>query len=143
MKYKRIKLLALGVLATVAMSTTSVFATTNTNISASNASKAINTKAIVASSGTIQPEFVDWTTPAYVIIQRGGVIQIGDEGQAVKDVQLLLVGKGWLSNSDIDGIFGAKTKTAVINFQNAINAADHAGLSVDGVVGSKTWSYLL
>lgn len=37
---------------------------------------------------------------------------------------------------NVDGIFGAKTEVAVINFQKS------NGLSVDGIVGPKTWSAL-
>jgi GH25 family lysozyme M1 (1,4-beta-N-acetylmuramidase) len=55
----------------------------------------------------------------------------GDEGQQVKALQKLL---GWLT---IDGIFGEKTETAVMEFQAANN------LTVDGIVGSNTWGKLL
>lgn len=40
------------------------------------------------------------------------------------------------SNLTVDGIYGPKTASAVINFQNA------AGLVADGIVGSKTWTAL-
>lgn len=54
----------------------------------------------------------------------------GSVGADVKTLQTLL---GVVS----DGIFGPKTKTAVTTFQKANN------LSVDGIVGSKTWAVLL
>lgn len=37
---------------------------------------------------------------------------------------------------EVDGIFGPKTKTAVVTFQHC------AGLPVDGIVGPQTWSAL-
>jgi len=36
----------------------------------------------------------------------------------------------------VDGIFGSKTKTAVLAFQNA------NGLGTDGIVGPLTWAKL-
>ena len=40
-------------------------------------------------------------------------------------------------NLKIDGIFGINTEKAVKKFQNNRN------LKVDGIVGKKTWSYLI
>lgn len=56
-------------------------------------------------------------------------IRIGSVGEDVKILQTQL---GIL----VDGVFGAKTETAVKDFQKS------NGLSVDGVVGAKTWSKL-
>ena len=55
----------------------------------------------------------------------------GDQGQQVKVLQKLLGGVA------IDGIFGANTKAAVEAYQRQYK------LSVDGVVGPKTWDKLL
>ena len=58
----------------------------------------------------------------------------GDRGDAVKILQTWLCDKGY--TVVIDGIFGDETYEAVKAYQ-----ADH-GLTVDGVVGPKTWSAL-
>ena len=67
------------------------------------------------------------TTPA--------TISEGATGPTVRWLQYLLV-RRTLSDSQIDGIFGPVTKTAVEQFQ----AGDH--LAVDGIVGPLTWSAL-
>lgn len=36
----------------------------------------------------------------------------------------------------VDGVFGTKTKTLTMEFQNYVN------INADGVIGSKTWPYL-
>jgi peptidoglycan hydrolase-like protein with peptidoglycan-binding domain len=55
----------------------------------------------------------------------------GDSGSAVKEVQELLVKKGF-DPGPADGVFGSKTKAAVIKFQQANK------LVADGIVGAKT-----
>lgn len=57
-------------------------------------------------------------------------------GDDVKWVQAWLVQKGFLKKSDIDGIFGQITDSAVRKFQKS------AGITVDGIVGSVTIKYL-
>ncbi len=61
-------------------------------------------------------------------------LKLGDNGQAVRDVQerLNLVGL----NLKIDGDFGSKTEEAVVFFQKSCL------LSGDGIVGPKTWEVL-
>lgn len=59
----------------------------------------------------------------------------GSTGEAVRNMQSFLTYKGY--SLIIDGIFGIKTYEAVKAFQ-----AEHE-LTVDGIVGSKTWSKLL
>ncbi len=62
-------------------------------------------------------------------------IKEGSKGDAVKNAQNLLNKKG---NYGLvaDGVFGAKTKAAVIDFQKK------NGLTADGIVGPKTWAKL-
>jgi peptidoglycan hydrolase-like protein with peptidoglycan-binding domain len=67
------------------------------------------------------------TTPA--------TISEGATGPTVRWLQYLLV-RRTLSDSQIDGIFGPVTKSAVEQFQHD----DH--LAVDGIVGRATWSAL-
>lgn len=62
----------------------------------------------------------------------------GSEGAQVKTVQRLLIAMGYSCGScGADGEFGSGTLDAVKSFQKA------KGLSVDGIVGSKTWSALI
>lgn len=71
------------------------------------------------------------TTPA-----NRPVLRLGSSGPAVRELQELLRDAGH-SPGTIDGLFGSGTETAVRAFQSA------NGLTVDGVVGSATWSALL
>lgn len=57
------------------------------------------------------------------------VLEYGDEGAAVREVQQIL-------GITVDGIYGRGTETAVKNFQR-----EH-GLTVDGIVGPRTWAAL-
>ena len=57
-------------------------------------------------------------------------LELGDNGEAVKSIQNLLISKGYKLVAD--GDFGNNTKNAVIDFQSK------NGLVADGVVGSKT-----
>lgn len=72
-----------------------------------------------------QPEEV---TPTYLTIRRGS------KGDAVKVAQTYLNTYGF--NLKVDGIFGALTESATLEFQAKNN------LIPDGVIGRKTWSAL-
>jgi len=58
-------------------------------------------------------------------------LKVGSTGSTVKTMQQKLINWGYLSGK-ADGIFGAKTKAAVILFQR------RNGLAADGIVGTKT-----
>ena len=61
-----------------------------------------------------------------------------DVSEAVRSMQLLLIGRGYSCGScGADGDFGTCTKLAVWAFQRA------HGLTVDGVAGANTWSRLI
>lgn len=62
-------------------------------------------------------------------------VSYGSRGDAVRKLQELLNALGYDCGS-VDGIFGSKTKAAVLAFQKA------NGLSVDGIVGPLTWAKL-
>lgn len=64
-------------------------------------------------------------------------LKIGSEGFVVKVLQCILNSAGASPALTIDGIFGPKTKTAAMAFQES-----HA-LVKDGIVGPKTWAALL
>jgi peptidoglycan hydrolase-like protein with peptidoglycan-binding domain len=67
---------------------------------------------------------------------RRPVLRLGSEGQDVADVQAMLTLLGFY-RGPIDGRFGDTTTIAVATFQQA------AGITVDGIVGNRTWSRLL
>ncbi len=64
-------------------------------------------------------------------IADGAVLKQGSRGDTVKAMQTKLINWGYLTGR-ADGIFGAKTKAAVISFQR------RNGLTADGIVGTKT-----
>ena len=67
------------------------------------------------------------------------VLEKGSKGDDVLALQILLKGHGCNGNmaKKLDGIFGKNTKGAVELFQKK------HGLTVDGIVGEKTWAKLL
>lgn len=66
------------------------------------------------------------------------VLQKGSKGSDVKSLQLLLIGYGYsCGKAGADGDFGTGTNSAVKKYQKA------KGLTVDGIVGEKTWKKLL
>lgn len=65
-------------------------------------------------------------------------LQKGSKGKQVKTLQCILVGYGYEIGTDpIDGDFGAKTEAGVRKYQ------ENNGLTIDGIVGVKTWTRLL
>lgn len=66
------------------------------------------------------------------------VLKKGSKGDAVKALQILLIGRGHsCGSSGADGDFGSGTDKAVKAYQKA------NGLTVDGSVGATTWAKLL
>jgi len=68
------------------------------------------------------------------------MLQKGSRGDAVKTLQILLIGTepGYsCGRYGVDGDFGSATDSAVRIFQKA------RGLEVDGIVGPATWAKLL
>ena len=63
-------------------------------------------------------------------------IKSGSKGEQVKTAQRLLNALGY-SCGTVDGIFGAKTVSAVKKFQTAKK------LTADGIIGANTWNKLL
>ena len=66
---------------------------------------------------------------------RSQVLRIGSQGQTVRELQTLLKKAGVYSGA-IDGVFGRQTQASVMKLQQSKK------LSVDGVVGAKTWAVL-
>jgi putative chitinase len=72
-----------------------------------------------------------------VALNEGGntiVLHRGSTGDAVRELQELLIAKGF--DISIDSDFGPATELAVRMFQK------NQGLDVDGIVGRKTWALL-
>ncbi len=63
------------------------------------------------------------------------LLQMGSEGEAVSELQAALKLLGYY-DGEVDGVYRESTATAVAEFQAA------AGLSADGIVGSRTWNRL-
>lgn len=70
---------------------------------------------------------VSWTASGHIGLPPDGIVTEGEKNNYVKAIQAILGGLF------VDGIFGAKTKQAVKDFQ-----AKH-GLKQDGIVGKNTW----
>lgn len=64
-------------------------------------------------------------------VAEAAVLKQGSTGATVKTMQTKLINWGYLTGK-ADGIFGAKTKAAVVKFQR------NNGLTADGIVGTKT-----
>ncbi len=65
------------------------------------------------------------------------ILQVGDRGEAVLDLQLRLVALGLVGEPDDPGEFGTGTEVAVRRFQG------DRGLRVDGQIGHHTWASLV
>lgn len=83
--------------------------------------------------GTIEAVTINKSTHDDYVLTA--VLKQGSQGELVKAVQTKLKRWGYY-NGSVDGIYGAKTKAAVIYFQKK------NGLSADGVVGKKTLAAL-
>ena len=70
------------------------------------------------------------------------LLKKGDKGPEVKEVQTLLMDKGYLTDEEINGIFGNETLRAVRMFQSQNLDQQGQPLTVDGKVGELTWSSL-
>ncbi len=68
--------------------------------------------------------------------QNAPLLKMGSRGQAVKDIQAFLE-KQKLYNGPTDGVYGLKTRSAVMSFQRSHK------LTADGVLGQKTWSSMI
>lgn len=78
-----------------------------------------------------QPEPVPETKPT---------IKRGSKGPYVVECQTDLITLGYdVGSTGTDGIFGAKTESAVKAFQKAHDGPDGRALKVDGIVGQDTW----
>lgn len=65
-------------------------------------------------------------------------LELGNEGEDVRSLQILLIGRGYSCGLyGANGVFGEETRDALIRFQTA------AGLTADGIADRNTWAALL
>lgn len=87
-------------------------------------------------------DYVGYVHRTYLIMTKAStaavnMLKVGMEGQEVKRLQTELNDRGFLTRNDVTGVFGAKTRKAVEEFQKACSLA-----SADGVAGAETLSAL-
>lgn len=83
-----------------------------------------------------EQDAVEEAAPKGSVVKTMKTLRKGDRGTQVKVLQWLL-GQNGHDAGTVDGIFGTKTLAAVQAYQKA------KGLTVDGIVGAKTWEQLL
>ncbi|GAA1534014.1 hypothetical protein GCM10009730_49050 [Streptomyces albidochromogenes] len=91
----------------------------------------------VAASAVAPVPLVEPGAPAFCGYYDGGTTtRRGQSGAPVREVQCLI--NHWSGGQPlaVDGIFGARTESWVVHFQ------DVKGLRVDGIVGPQTWAAL-
>ena len=87
--------------------------------------------AVLLSFGTVALRGFTAQSGAPVVAKFAATYKQGSSGSVVKTIQQKLKNWGYYKGS-VDGIYGAKTKAAVVSFQKK------NGLTADGVVGNKT-----
>lgn len=78
----------------------------------------------------------DYAKTTTVNVTSKPILKQGDRGDWVKVAQARLVVNGLLTESDIDGDFGPKTKKAVLRYQAMKN------IKTSGVIDGDTWAKL-
>ncbi|PJI10290.1 hypothetical protein CUB90_03930 [Clostridium sp. CT7] len=131
------KVLCLGIVSSILISSTAFAATNNTKQINTTSTKV--TTQVPSKSVTLLKLRDSWDyRTVNQIIADGGTLHEGDVGSGVELVQICLSHAGYLPNvhTSIDGVFRDETDKAVRNFQS------NNGLSVDGVVDQNTWNVL-
>ncbi|MBD1910104.1 MULTISPECIES: peptidoglycan-binding protein [unclassified Leptolyngbya] len=85
----------------------------------------------LTADGVVGPSTWAALQPASSDTANDNLLQVGDSGIAISDLQSRLSSLGYYQGA-IDGVFGSLTEAAVIAFQQA------QGLNPDGVVGAST-----
>lgn len=70
-----------------------------------------------------------------IVLGDDTLTKLGDQNATVSNIQNILSTNGYPTGG-VDGIFGEKTRQAVIAFQSS------QGLQADGIVGPQTWAAL-
>ena len=88
--------------------------------------------------GLQDPQESQEAAPGATVTVELPVLRLGDTGETVKALQMLLVGNGYnLGVWGVDGAYGENTEHAVTCFQ------EDMVLAADGIVGAQTWAKLL
>ncbi|MCL5073860.1 MAG: peptidoglycan-binding protein [Actinobacteria bacterium] len=65
-------------------------------------------------------------------------VKPGSKNEETRAIQQIMIDEGYdLGSYGADGIYGAKTKEAILKWQT------DNGLKVDGIVGRETWQWIL
>lgn len=119
--------------ATTTTTTTTIPATTTTTVPATTTTTTIpattTTTTVPATGGAASCPTAEVDISSLLASQR--TLRLGTRGQDVADVQRILTALA-IYGGAIDGVYGQRTTSAVRSFQDA------RGLSVDGIVGSRT-----
>lgn len=67
------------------------------------------------------------------------LLKKGDQGADIKEIQILLMEKGFLTDEEISGVFDNETHRAVRMFQSQNLDQQGQPLTVDGQVGELSW----
>ena len=106
--------------------------------------KYTDTSLSAAASGSSAGTTIAENYGAAVTVQLN-VLRVGSTGAQVKAVQRILYARGIRDDSNreiqVDGIYGADTKAAVVKLQRQLFPTDSS--QWDGVVGAKTWEMML
>ena len=87
--------------------------------------------AVLLSFGTVAIRTLSEPKTVPLIAKFAATYKQGSTGSVVKSIQQKLKNWGYYSGA-VDGVYGAKTKAAVVSFQKK------NGLTADGIVGAKT-----
>lgn len=85
---------------------------------------------------TFPPSAQNTSLSKYAATDAVPVIKLGDQGQAVADVQQYLKQAG-LYIGEVDGVYGKESQAAIVQFQAL------ADLRIDGIVGAETWKAMI
>jgi len=83
------------------------------------------------------------TNYMYAGYYSGTTVQPSSSGlsSAGIEAQCLLRSRAY-NVGTVDGVFGSTSQSAARAFQTRMNSEYHAGLTVDGKIGPRTWPYL-
>jgi SpoIID/LytB domain protein len=114
-----------------ATTTTTAPATTTTTVPATTTTTTVPATTTTTTTPPSGPSCPALDLSIDALLSQQSLLRYGSQGPAVADVQRLLHALA-LYDGAADGIFGQKTTSAVRSFQDA------RGLTVDGIIGSRT-----
>lgn len=112
-----------------------VFGSTGTEPSSAASNETVTEPKIIAENKTEDNKDA-LTCPDFSAYADARTLKFNSEGEDVSALQERLAELGYLSEDDVVGRFGRKTRVAVLNFQK------HNGIQFDGVAGPETQAYI-